>query len=455
MERNPPCEDLNVPNRMARSVSCIWTGHRRGLLHMNKKNLGAIALLFLFGSGGLYFLEWASTVTESIKVGLLHSFTGTMKDSESAVADAVTLAVEEINEAGGLLGRRVEIIRADGRSDELAFAREAETLITEERVSVLFGCWTSASRKAVQRVVEAQDHLLFYPLQYEGMESSPNIVYTGAAPNQQIVPAVNWSMATLGRRVFLVGSDYIFPRMTNVIINDLVFALRGEVVGEEYLLLGSNDVGGVVKKIEETRPDVILNTINGSTNVAFFSRLREVGITPAEIPTMSFSIAEQELVNMEDDVSKMAGDYAAWNYFQSLPSPENQEFVARFKKRFGAERVTSDPLVSAYSGVYLWANAVRDAQTDEVSAVRGAVVGQSYRAPGGLVYVDAVNQHTWKVVRIGKIMEDGQFRIEWSSEEPVRPIPFPFYRSRSDWLDRVKSFHQSWGGRWANPETES
>ncbi len=168
---------------------------------MNKKTLGAIALLFLFGSGGLYFLEWASTVTDPIKVGLLHSFTGTMKDSESAVADAVTLAVEEINEAGGLLGRRVEIIRADGRSDELAFAREAETLITEERVSVLFGCWTSASRKAVQRVVEAQDHLLFYPLQYEGMESSPNIVYTGAAPNQQIVPAVNWSMATLGRRV--------------------------------------------------------------------------------------------------------------------------------------------------------------------------------------------------------------------------------------------------------------
>lgn len=422
---------------------------------MNKKNLGAIALLLLLGSAGLYFLESTSTVTEPIKVGLLHSFTGTMKDSESAVADAVTLAVEEINEAGGLLGRRIEIIRADGRSDELAFAREAETLITEERVSAMFGCWTSASRKAVQRVVEANDHLLFYPLQYEGMESSPNIVYTGAAPNQQIVPAVNWSMNTLGRRVFLVGSDYIFPRMANLIINDIVSALHGEVVGEEYLPLGSNDVNGVVRKIEETHPDVIFNTINGSTNVAFFSVLRDAGIAPAEIPTMSFSIAEHELVNMGDDARKMAGDYAAWNYFQSVPTPENQEFVARFKKRFGAERVTSDPLDSAYSGVHLWANAVRDARTEEVSAVRGAVVGQSYRAPGGIVYVDAINQHTWKVVRIGQIMEDGQFRIQWSSEEPVRPIPFPFHRSRSDWLDRVESLHQLWGGRWANPETES
>ncbi len=347
---------------------------------MNKKHVGVIALLFLFGIG-VYFLIWASANDEPIKVGLLHSFTGTMKDSESAVADAVTLAIEEINETGGLLGRRIEIVRADGRSDESVFAREAATLITEEMVSVIFGCWTSSSRKAVQRVVETHDHLLFYPLQYEGMESSPNIVYTGAAPNQQIVPAVKWSMDTLGRRIFLVGSDYIFPRMANVIINDIVRALSGEVVGEEYLLLGSNDVDDVVRKIEETRPDVILNTINGSTNVVFFSKLREVGITPDEIPTMSFSIAEQELVSMEGDVAKMAGDYAAWNYFQSVPTEENQDFVTRFKSRFGAERVTSDPLASSYAAVHLWANAVRDAQTEEVSAVRGTVVGQNQLPP--------------------------------------------------------------------------
>ncbi|HXV62448.1 MAG TPA: urea ABC transporter substrate-binding protein [Vicinamibacteria bacterium] len=421
---------------------------------MNKKTGGALALLVVVGLGALYLLEFAARSKEPIRVGLLHSFTGTMKDSESAVADAVTLAIEEINAAGGLLGRPIVIVRADGRSDESVFAREAETLITEEKVAVLFGCWTSASRKAVRRVVEANDHLLFYPLQYEGMESSPNIVYTGAAPNQQIVPAVKWSLDTLGRRVFLVGSDYIFPRMANVIIDDLVSALRGEVVGEEYLLLGSNDVEDVVRKIQETRPDVIFNTINGSTNVAFFGRLREVGITPAEIPTVSFSIAEQELVSMGGDVSKMAGDYAAWNYFQSLPIAENKSFVRRFKDRFGVERVTSDPLDSAYSGVHLWANAVRDAQTEDVAAVRRAVMGQSYRAPGGIVYVDAVNQHTWKVVRIGKILEDGQFGIEWSSEEPVRPIPFPFHRSRSDWLDRVESFYRSWGERWANPRVE-
>jgi urea ABC transporter urea binding protein len=418
---------------------------------LTRNTWGAIVALVVLGYLAFDLLEWSGADHDSIRVGLLHSFTGTMKDSESAVADAETLAVEELNAAGGLLGRPIEIVRADGRSDESAFAREAERLIVERKVSVLFGCWTSASRKAVRRVVEAHNHLLFYPLQYEGMESSSNIVYTGAAPNQQIVPAVKWSMDRLGKRVFLTGSDYIFPRMANVVIKDLVSALRGEVVGEEYLLLGTDDVGTVVERIKAARPDVIFNTINGSTNVAFFTALRASGITPAEIPTMSFSIAEQELANMGGDVGKMAGDYAAWNYFQSLPTTENLDFVSRFKARFGTDRVTSDPLASAYSGVQLWANAVRDAQTEDVSAVRRAVVGQSYLAPSGLVYVDAVNQHTWKVVRIGRITESGQFRIEWSSEEPVRPVPFPFYRSRSEWLELVDELHRSWGGRWANP----
>jgi urea transport system substrate-binding protein len=418
---------------------------------MTRKTWGAIAVLAVLGYGAVDLLDWSGANHDPIRVGVLHSFTGTMKDSEGAVADAVTLAVEELNAAGGLLGRPIEIVRADGRSDESTFAREAERLIVEERVSVLFGCWTSASRKAVKRVVEAHHHLLFYPLQYEGMESSPDIVYTGAAPNQQIVPAVKWSMDRLGRRVFLVGSDYIFPRMANVVIKDLVSALGGEVVGEAYLLLGTDDVAEVVRRIKTARPDVIFNTINGSTNVAFFTALRAAGITPARIPTMSFSIAEQELANMGGDVSKMAGDYAAWNYFQSLSTPENLAFVKRFKARFGRERVTSDPLVSAYAGVHLWANAVRDAQTDDVAAVRRSVVGQSYRAPSGLVYVDAVNQHTWKVVHIGRIAEDGQFQIVWSSEEPVRPVPFPFYRSRSEWRALVEDLHLSWGGRWANP----
>lgn len=422
---------------------------------MKQKSWAAVAILLLLAYPAFYLLDWATTPEEHIRVGLLHSFSGTMKDSEGAVADAVTLAVEEINEGGGLIGKSIEIIRADGASDESIFAREAERLIEEEKVSVLFGCWTSASRKAVKEVVESRDHLLFYPLQYEGMESSPHIVYTGAAPNQQIVPAVKWSMDRLGTRVFLVGSDYIFPRMANLIINDLVAALGGEVLGEEYLLLGTDDVEEVVAQIRQTRPDVIFNTINGSTNVAFFGALREAGITPAEIPTMSFSIAEQELANMGADAGKMAGDYAAWNYFQSLPTEENREFVSRFQRRFGADRVTSDPLDSAYSSVYLWANAVKDAKTEEVSAVRRAILGQSYRSPGGLVYVDANNQHTWKVVRIGEIAADGQFRIEWSSDEPVRPVPFPFHRSPSEWRERVDSLYRAWGGRWANPEAES
>jgi urea transport system substrate-binding protein len=367
------------------------------------------------------------------------------------VKDAALLAVEEINQRGGLLGRPVEALVVDGRSDWGVFAQEAERLIVEEQVEVIFGCWTSACRKTVRPVFERLNHLLIYPVQYEGLEVSPNIVYTGASPNQQIVPAVKWSMDNLGKRFFLVGSDYVFPHTANAIIRDQVTALRGEIVGEAYVPLGSAAVDDIVAQIVASQPDVILNTINGDSNIAFFRALRAAGIAAADIPTVSFSIAEPELLTM--NLADVVGDYAAWNYFQSVQSPENEAFLASFRARYGQDRVVSDPMEAAYFGVYMWAQAVTEAQSPAVHLVREALKDQSFNSPGGIVYVDAQTQHTWKTVRIGQINADGQFNIVWSSQTPVRPVPYPPSRSQQAWNNVLDTLYTGWGGNWANPGT--
>jgi urea transport system substrate-binding protein len=340
----------------------------------------------------------------------------------------------------------------DGRSDPAAFAREAERLITREKVCTVFGCWTSASRRTVKPVFEKHDHLLIYPVQYEGLEASPNIVYTGAAPNQQIIPAVKWACAFLHKpkRFFLVGSDYVFPHTANAILRHELADLGGEVVGEEYVSLGSLDAAGVVQKIVQSKPDVILNTINGDSNVAFFRALRKAGVTPDKVPTISFSITEEELSNL--GVRDIRGDYAAWNYFQSIDRPRNHAFVRRFQARYGAQRVTSDPVEAAYVGVYLWSQAVQKAGRDEAGAIRQAIKGQSFDAPQGVVRIDADNQHTWKTVRIGRIGDDGRFKVIYSSENPIRPEPYPRSRSRAEWDGFLADLFQRWHGHWANPD---
>lgn len=413
-----------------------------------RQSLLGAGLVLLIAGGAVAWRHWDERA-RPVRVGILHSLTGTMAISETSVRDATLLAIEELNAAGGVLGRRIEPVIADGRSDWPVFAREAERLITRERVAVVFGCWNSASRKTVKPVFEKYNHLLFYPVQYEGLEQSPNIIYTGAAPNQQIIPAVKWSFDHLGQRFFLVGSDYVFPRTANAIIKAQVAALGGTIVGEEYLRLGSREVEAVVGKIADSQPTVILNTINGDSNVAFFHALRQAGITPARIPTVSFSLAENELSHIK--TSGMAGDYAAWNYFQSVDSPENHHFVKAFRARFGQDRVTDDPMEAAYFGVRMWARAVTTAGTTDPREVRKALHDQSLAAPEGIVTIDADTQHAWKVVRVGKILANGQFEIVWSSRDPVRPIPYPEFRTQAEWESFLTELQSGWGGAWASP----
>jgi urea transport system substrate-binding protein len=392
----------------------------------------------------------AVVAAEPIKVGVLHSLSGTMATSTSVVVDATLFAIEEVNQAGGVLGRKIQPVVADGGSDWPTFGREAERLITEEKVCTIFGCWSSAGRKVVKAVVEAHDHLLVYPVQYEGLESSPNIVYLGAAPNQQILPAVDWAVNTLHKkRFFLVGSDYVFPRAANAIIKDHLKKLGGEVVGEEYVLIGSNNADAAIAKIVEVKPDMILNTINGDFNITFFRDLRAAGIKSAATPTLSFSVSEQGLRSLGAGI--LAGDYSAYTYFQSIDTPENREFVKRFHDKY-PQKVVTDPMETAYVGVKLWAAAVNECQSLEPKKICRAVLSQRIDGPGGQIRIDSDNQHAYRTPRIAQVQPDGRFQVIWSAPRPVKPEPYPASRTAEDWRAFLNDLYTGWGNRWAAPE---
>lgn len=374
---------------------------------------------------------------DTIKVGILHSLSGTMAISETTVVEAEKLAIKEINAAGGVLGKQIEAVVEDGASDWPTFAEKATKLIDKDQVAVVFGCWTSASRKAVLPVFEQKDHMLWYPVQYEGQECSKNIFYTGAAPNQQIEPAVDWLLQNKGKKFFLVGSDYVFPRTANTIIKEQLKAKGGETVGEDYLPLGNTEVTPIITKIKQALPDggVIFNSLNGDSNVAFFKQLQGAGITPDKYPSMSVSIAEEEVRQIGKEFLK--GHYAAWNYFQTVESPANKKWVEDFKKEYGADRVTNDPMEAAYIMVYLWKQAVEKAASTDLAAVRAAAYGQKFEAPEGPVTMNP-NHHLSKTVRIGQIRDDGLFDIVFSTPGPVDPIPW------NQFVPETKGFTCDW-----------
>lgn len=360
--------------------------------------------------------------SDTIKVGILHSLSGTMSISEVSVKDAEMLAIEEINAAGGVLGKQIEPVIEDGASDWPTFAEKAGKLLQQDKVAAVFGGWTSASRKAMLPVFEQNNGLLFYPVQYEGLESSPNIFYTGATTNQQIVPSVSWLLENRGKKFFLLGSDYVFPKTANKIIQAQLEAEGGEVVGEEYTPLGHTDYSTIISKIKAAKPDVVYNTLNGDSNVAFFKQLRDAGITSQDLTTLSVSVAEEEIRGIGADV--LAGHLAAWNYYQTTDTPENTKFTAAYKAKYGADRVTADPIEAGYTAVYLWKAAVEKAGSADVAKVKEAAKGIEFNAPSGKVTIDGENQHIYKTVRIGEVQSDGQFKELWNSGEPVKPDPY-------------------------------
>lgn len=380
---------------------------------------------------------------DTIKVGILHSLSGTMAISEKSVVDAEMLAIDEINKAGGVLGKQIQPIQEDGASDWPTFAEKARKLIDQDKVVTVFGCWTSASRKAVLPVFEEKKHMLWYPVQYEGQECSNNIFYTGAAPNQQIEPAVDWLLQNKGKRFFLIGSDYVFPRTANTVIKEQLKAKGGETAGEDYLPLGNTEVTPIITKIKAALPEggVIFNTLNGDSNVAFFKQMQGAGLNPDKYPVMSVSIAEEEVKAIGTEYLK--GHYAAWNYFQTVDTPANKKFVEAFKAKYGADRVTNDPMEAAYIAVYLWKQAVEKAKTaDDIEAVKKAAVGQTFDAPEGRVTLEN-NHHLAKFVRLGEVADDGLFKIVYESPKAVSPVPWNQFVAETkgyacDWTDLKK-----------------
>lgn len=373
---------------------------------------------------------------DTIKVGILHSLSGTMAVSEVAVKDADLMAIDEINAKGGILGKKIEPIIEDGASDWPTFAEKAKKLIQSNKVACVFGCWTSASRKAVLPVFEQNKALLYYPVQYEGLESSPYIFYTGATTNQQIVPSVEYLLKEGKKKMFLLGSDYVFPRTANKIIKAQLAASGGATVAEEYTPLGHTEYATIISKIKAANPDVVYNTLNGDSNVAFFKQLQGAGLTAEKLTTLSVSIAEEEAAAIGGDI--MQGHLVAWNYYETTKTPENEKFVPAyhsFTAKSGKQRPTSDPVEAAYISVHLWAMAVAKAGSTDVEKVKAAMAGLEFAAPEGKVKVHATNHHISKTVRVGKIRKDALIDEVYATSAPVEPDPY------------LETY--SWGGEFA------
>ena len=365
---------------------------------------------------------------DTVTVGMLHSLSGTMAISEVTVRDSVQLAIDEINADGGVLGRHIEPVIEDGASDEATFAERAQKLLQSDDAVTVFGGWTSAARKAMLPVFERDNGLLWYPVQYEGLEASDNIVYTGATTNQQIIPALDYLREKGHTSLYLVGSDYVFPRTANQIITAYADHHDMEITDEEYTPLGHTEYATITNDIARTQPDAVFNTLNGDSNVSFFQQLQSAGVDADTTPVLSVSLAEEEVEGI--GATNIAGHLTAWNYYQTLDTEPNTGFVEAFTDTYGTDRVTSDPMQSAYNGVYLWKEAVEAADSFDVDDVRAALDGISIDAPEGTISIDGDTQHVVKTARVGQVNDEGLIDEIWTSDDPITPDP---YLNEYDW----------------------
>lgn len=377
----------------------------------------------LLGAGLGIAMTGAASAQETIKVGVLHSLSGTMAISETTLKDTVLMLIDEQNKKGGLLGKQLEAVVVDPASDWPLFAEKARELLTVSKVDVMFGCWTSVSRKSVLPVIEELNGLLFYPVQYEGEESSKNVFYTGAAPNQQAIPATDYFLNELGVQKFaLLGTDYVYPRTTNNILEAYLISkgIPKEDIFVNYTPFGHSDWSKIVADVVALGADGkkvgVISTINGDANIGFYKELAAAGVSADDIPVVAFSVGEEELSGL--DTSNLVGHLAAWNYFQSADTPENAAFIEQWKAFAGADRVTNDPMEATMIGFKMWVAAVEKAGTTEVDKVRDAMYGLEVPNLTGGIAKMLPNHHLTKPVLIGEIQADGQFDIV-SQTEPV------------------------------------
>ena len=359
---------------------------------------------------------------DTIKVGQLHSLTGTIAIAEAAIVEAEKMAIDEINAAGGVLGRQIESIVEDGASDWPTFAEKAKKLLIRDKVAAVFGCYTSASRKSVLPVFEQNNGLLYYPTYYEGQEQSKNVIYTAQEATQSVIAAVEWLAKNKGKTFFLVGSDYIYPRTCNKIAKPTITRVGGKTVGEEYAPLGHTEFSSIINKIKAAKPDCIYSTVVGGSNVAFFKQLVAAGLSGDKQTLLSTVVSENEI----DGIGKenAVGYYACMGYFQSQKTPANDKFVKAIKAKYGQDRVVGDPMECGYTGVYFWKLACEKAKSFDVDKVVAASSELALDAPEGKIKLHKSNHHTWKHARIGRARADGQFDIVYESAL-IEPNPFP------------------------------
>ena len=383
----------------------------------------------------------SAQAADTIKVGILHSLSGTMAISETALKDVMLFLIDEQNKKGGILGKQIEPVVVDPASNWPLFAEKARQLITQDKVDVVFGCWTSVSRKSVLPVFEELNSLLFYPVQYEGEELSQNVFYTGAAPNQQAIPAVEYLMSPEGggaKRWYLLGTDYVYPRTTNKILRAFLKSkgVKEVDIEEVYTPFGHSDYQTIVaniKKFSAGGKTAVVSTINGDSNVPFYKELGNAGLKATDVPVVAFSVGEEELRGI--DTKPLVGHLAAWNYFMSVKGKQNRAFTKMYKtwaKKNGVPNldtvVTNDPMEATYVGIHMWAQAVKQAGTTDVDKVRTAMAGQTFKAPSGFTLkMDETNHHLHKPVMIGEIKPNGQFQVVWKTKTPIRAQPWsPF-----------------------------
>jgi len=407
--------------------------------NMNRKQFLKSMLGLAIGASTMFGV--AAQAADTIKVGILHSLSGTMAISETALKNTALMTIEEINANGGLLGKKLEPVVVDPASNWPLFAEKARQLLTQDKVDVVFGCWTSVSRKSVLPVFEELNGLLFYPVQYEGEELSQNVFYTGAAPNQQAIPAVEYLMSPEGgaaKRWYLLGTDYVYPRTTNKILRAFLKSkgVKEADIEEVYTPFGHSDYQTIVaniKKFSAGGKTAVVSTINGDSNVPFYKELGNAGLKATDVPVVAFSVGEEELRGI--DTKPLVGNLAAWNYFMSVKSTENRKFIKMYKawaKKNGVPNldtvVTNDPMEATYVGIHMWAQAVKKAGTTDVDKVRVAMAGQTFDAPSGFTLtMDKTNHHLHKPVMIGEILPNGQFQVVWKTKEPIRAQPWSPY----------------------------
>jgi urea transport system substrate-binding protein len=389
----------------------------------------------------LLFCTAQAQAAGTIKVGVLHSLSGTMAISETSLKDVALMTFEEINAQGGILGMKIEPVVVDPASNWPLFAEKARQLVSQDKVTAVFGCWTSVSRKSVLPVFEELNGLLFYPVQYEGEELSQNVFYTGAAPNQQAIPAVEYLMSKEGggaTRFFLLGTDYVYPRTTNKILRAFLKSkgVAEKDIEEIYTPFGHSDYQTIVSQIKAFGAGgrtAVISTINGDSNVPFYKELGNQGLKATDIPVVAFSVGEEELRGI--DTKPLVGHLAAWNYFMSVKNPANTEFIKKWKAYVkkhnlpgGDSRFTNDPMEATYVGIHMWAQAVQKAGTTKVDEVRKAMAGQTFKGPSGYTLkMDETNHHLWKPVMIGEVQANGQFDVVWKTDGPVQAQPWsPF-----------------------------